>query len=151
MTTRAKPTPTQVLQALVPELHPELSAPPADVAERLLLLLHYSIDWDSWIGEDRSRVKYWDEILPGRVQRAAYRANNLSHWWSDVSTRLEAKAPQQPDRQRELAILLSDPDMQIPVLACLRDELPALILRVRIIAAEAAKQRETRGPRRPRK
>lgn len=151
MTEGAEPTPTQLLQALVPELKPEQSAPASDVAERLLLLLHYAIDWDnSWVGEERYRVKYWDDILPGRVQRAAYRANNLNHWWSEVSTRLDANAPQQPERQLELAVLLGDPDMQIPVLTQLRDELPALVLRVRIIAGAAAKQRAAQRQKRTR-
>lgn len=42
----------------------------ADTAERLLLLVHYSIDWDnSWVAEEKYRKTYWDEILPGRVFR----------------------------------------------------------------------------------
>ena len=69
---------------MVPELPPFESpadtadgppvACPADTAERLLLLLHYTIDWDSsWVADPKYRKTYWDEQLPGRVRRAAYR------------------------------------------------------------------------------
>ncbi|MBS4730638.1 hypothetical protein MSM1_20735 [Mycobacterium sp. SM1] len=132
-------TPTQVWRALVPEL-PAVDGP-AETAERLLLLLHYAIDWEnSWVAEPRYRKTYWDELLPGRVRRAAYRASTLDQWWSDVSTRLDAPAPRQPDRRLELACLLREPSL--PVIAHLREHLPALILRVRIIAEAAAAQRK---------
>lgn len=73
---------------------------PADTAERLLLLLHYSIDWErSWLADPRYRKTYWDELLPGRVRRAAYRADTLDRWWSDVSIQLEVCAPRQRDRR----------------------------------------------------
>jgi hypothetical protein len=109
------------------------------VAQRLLLLLHFSIDWDnSWVRDYRKT--YWDEQLPGRVRRAAYRAETLDQWWSDVSIALEASAPRQRDRRLELAALLREP--ALPVLALLRDSLPALVLRVRIIAEAVADQRK---------
>lgn len=131
--------PTQAWQALVPELEP--TAPPTDTAERLLLLLHYSIDWEtSWVAEPRYRKTYWDKQLPGRVRRAAYRAETLDQWWSAVSTMLGAPAPRQPERRMELATLLRQPPL--PVIAAFRDSLPALILRVRIIAEAVARQRK---------
>lgn len=144
--------PTRAWQAMVPEL-PALTNNKdddgadesvicaADTAERLLLLLHYSIDWDnSWVGELRYRKRYWDEILPSRVRRAAYRASSLEHWWSEVSVRLDALAPRQPERRLELACLLRHPFL--PVIAELRDNLPALVMRVHIIAeaVKAARQ-----------
>lgn len=137
--TSAPPSPTQVWQALVPELEP--TTPPTDTAERLLLLLHYSIDWEtSWVADPRYRKTYWDKQLPGRVRRAAYRSETLDQWWSEVSTMLDAPAPRQPDRRMELATLLRQPPL--PVITALRDTLPALLLRVRIITEAVAQQRK---------
>lgn len=132
-------TPTQAWQATVPEL-PPVDGPHA-IAERLLLLLHYGIDWEtSWVADPRYRKTYWDELLTGRVRRAAYRADTLDRWWSDVSGQLGAPAPRQRDRRLELATLLREPPL--PVIAVLRDSLPALLLRVRIIAEAVADQRK---------
>jgi hypothetical protein len=137
------PTPTAAWQAMVPQLPPLDGA--ADIGERLLLLLHYSIDWEnSWVADPRYRKKYWDELLPSRVRRAAYRASSLEHWWSDISVRLDALAPRQSDRRLELARLLREPFL--PVIAELRENLPALVMRVHIIAEAVAEQRKaTRG------
>lgn len=132
-------TPSQAWQAMVPELPPVTG--PTDTAERLLLLLHYAIDWDtSWVAEPKYRKTYWDEGLPGRVRTAAYRTNTLDRWWSDVATRLNAPAPRQPDRRAEIATLLREPPL--PVLALFRASLPALLLRVRIIAEAVAERRK---------
>ncbi|EUA40580.1 hypothetical protein I549_4314 [Mycobacterium avium subsp. avium 2285 (R)] len=118
---------------------PEVEGP-TETAERLLLLLHYGIDWEtSWIADPKYRKTYWDEQLPGRVRRAAYRADTLDRWWSDVSGQLGA-APRQRDRRIELATLLREPPL--PVIAVLRDSLPALLLRVRIIAEAVAEERK---------
>lgn len=148
-------SPTRTWQALVPELG-SLATPHngdteagsaqavaergADTAERLLLMLHYSVDWDnSWVAEEKHRKVYWDKILPGRVRRAAYRSSTLSEWWSAVSTSLDAPAPRYPDRRVELAALLSEPPL--PVLNALHTSLPALLLRVRIIAEAVSAER----------
>ncbi len=147
-------TPTRVWQALVPELQSLPSPqgdsadpddPAVDTAERLLLLLHYSIDWDnSWIADEKHRKTYWDEILPSRVRRAAYRSTTLDEWWSAVSTWLDAPAPRSAERRFELAVLLRQPPL--PVLNALHTSLPALVLRVRIIAeAVAADRKAARG------
>lgn len=137
----ATATPSRQWQAHVPELQPRDG--PADTAERLLLLLHYAIDWKtSWVAEDRYLKTYWDELLPGRVRRAAYRATTLDHWWSQVSVQFGATAPRQPDHRRELAGLLREPPL--PVIDTLRTELPALVLRVRIITEAVAEQRRTK-------
>jgi hypothetical protein len=148
--TTAELTPTRAWQALVPELRSftapgeaDAAAQAADTAERLLLLLHYSIDWDSsWVAEPKYRKTYWDEILPGRVRRAAYRAATLDEWWSAISLWLDAPAPRYPDRRRELADLLREPPL--PVLNALHTSLPALLLRVRIIAEAVAAQRKAK-------
>lgn len=144
-------TPTRRWQALVPDM-PALTlgdrasetgsamtdaekaaARAADTAERLLLLVHYSIDWDhSWVGEEKNRKKYWDKILPRRVFRASRRSVTLDEWWSSPAlTTLGLQAPRYPDRRRELAELLREPPK--PVLRVFQRSLPALVLRVRII------------------
>lgn len=135
--------PTREWQGLVPEL-PGVDGP-ADTAERLLLLLHYSIDWEtSWVGGAKYRKTYWDSTLPGRVRRAAYRSDTLDRWWSDASTGLGAVTPRQPGRRIELAVLLREPPL--PVIALLRTTLPALLLRVRIITEAVAAQRKAVTP-----
>lgn len=123
---------------MAPKEMPPLTGP-ADTAERLLLLLHYGIDWEnSWVADYRKT--YWDKQLPAKVRSAAYRADTLDRWWSDVSGRLGAPTPRQSDRRIELATLLREPPL--PVIAQLRDCLPALLLRVRIIAEAVAEQRK---------
>jgi hypothetical protein len=147
---KAKPqppeTPTRAWQALVPELPPFVTSDrpdgaglAADTAERLLLLLHYSIDWqNSWIAERRKT--YWDNEFPSHVRGAANRNDTLDGWWSDVSRRLNALAPRQAERRLELAVLLREPAE--PVITVLLDKLPALVLRVRIIAEAVAATRQ---------
>ncbi|SKY97560.1 Uncharacterised protein [Mycobacteroides abscessus subsp. bolletii] len=126
-------TPTQQWQAMVPALTRLDGA--GDTAERLLLLLHYSIDWNSsWVSGHLKT--YWDDQLPGRVRRAAYRADTLDRWWTEAASRLGATAPRQADRRNELALLLREPPLE--VLSLLQTSLLALVLRVRIIA-EAVK------------
>lgn len=141
-------TPTRTWQALVPELRSlslqgTLTAADsaADTAERLLLLLHYSIDWNtSWIAEPKHRKRYWDELLPSRVRRAAYQCATLDEWWSAVTRLLDVCNPGQPQRRLELAALLREP--ALPVLSTFQTSLPALLLRVRIIAEAVAAQRK---------
>ena len=113
-----------------------------DTAERLLLLAHYSIDWEnSWLGRERSRKRYWDEILPGRVWHAARRASTLRQWWSNITlSDLDIMSPTFPDQRLELAALLNEPSQ--PVLRVLRNNVPALLLRVRIIAEAVAAERK---------
>lgn len=141
-------TPTQTWQALVPELcslglkgssTPADSA--ADTAERLLLLLHYSIDWNtSWIAEPKRRKTYWDDLLPSRVRRAAYQCATLDEWWSAITRLLDISNPGQPQRRLELAALLREP--ALPVLNALQTSLPALLLRVRIITEAVSEHRK---------
>lgn len=103
----------------------------AGVAERLLLLLHYSIDWDnSWVRGYRST--YWDKILPDRVLVAAYQAVTLRQWWTQIADELVAH-PTREDARRELVALL-EVEHGEQVLACLTNETLALLLRVRIVA-----------------
>lgn len=155
----AELTPTRRWQALVPELQalaaptksaaagpsPSAADQAADIAERLLLLLHYSIDWDNtWIGEEKHRKTYWDEVIVSRVRVASYCSATLDEWWSTASTLLDATAPRHRDRRLELAELLQEPPL--PVLGMFQTSLPALLLRVRIIteAVNAERKKQTR-------
>ena len=124
----APQTPTQRWLAAVPDL------PPVDgtlaVAERLLLLLHYSVDFDSWVGSYIKR--YWSDLLPDRVIVATYRAGTLHQWWDDVAAEFNAD-PRGREERLELAQLLAHPEPQA-VLEHLRVETTALLLRTRITA-----------------
>ena len=130
-------TPTRRWLAEVPEL-PPLSGD-LEVAERLLLLLHYSIDFDSWVGSYIRR--YWTDLLPDRVIVATYSADSLHRWWSDVAAELSADARTREERL-ELAQLLSHPDPQA-VLEHLRSDTTALLMRTRITADAVRQQRRS--------
>lgn len=120
--------PTLTWLAAVSEM-PPLEGP-AGVAERLLLLLHYGIDWNGgWVA--RYRDRYWDQLLPDRVVVATYRAGTLRRWWTDVAGELAA-APRNAAERSELEQLLRQPAQ--PVLEVLRTETEALLLRTRIVA-----------------
>lgn len=122
-------SPTARWRAAAPEL-PALTDPAAVTAERLLLLVHYGLDWDSWIADHVHR--YWDELLPARIRSATYRADSLTGWWSLVCEALPVGGGGDRARRLEVAQLLGEP--AAPVLAVLRDHLPAVVLRVRLIA-----------------
>jgi hypothetical protein len=128
--TAAAAAPTDRWLAAAPDL-PPLDGPEG-TAERLLLLLHYGINWqDGWLRTPRHRGTYWDRILPDRVTTATFRAPNLRRWWQDAASELES-APRTPAERAELERLLrADP---MPVLEILREETDALILRTRITA-----------------
>ncbi len=122
-------TPTDRWLAAVEEVMPALEGP-SGTAERLLLLIHYGIDWSGgWV--TRYRKTYWDGLLPDRVICATYRAANLRRWWRDVADELGSR-PRTPAERAELEELLrADP---LPVLEVLRWETEALLLRTRIVA-----------------
>ena len=101
---------------------------PAGTAERLLLHLHYGIDWTGWLSAYRHR--YWEDLLPDRVLVATYRAATLPRWWDDVAVELTS-SPRTPPARREVEQLLREPHR--PVLEVMREETTALILRVRIV------------------
>jgi hypothetical protein len=130
-------SPTSRWLAAAPHM-PPLEGPPG-TAERLLLLLHYGIDWqDSWIA--RRRAGYWDRILPDRVIAATYRAPNLRRWWQDVAAETTSR-PRTAGERAELEALLREPPG--PVLDVMRWEAEALLLRTRIIA-DAVRERRAR-------
>ena len=122
----------------VPEL-PALSGS-ARTAERLLLLVHYGIDWSgSWVG--RYRTSYWSDVLPSRVLKATYRSNTLSAWWSQITVDL-GSAPRTAAERHEAVLLQSEAAK--PVLAVLREQTPALLLRVRLVADAVRDQSDQR-------
>lgn len=133
-------TPTDRWLASVAEVMPPLDGP-AGTAERLLILVHYGIDWSTgWVGE--YRAKYWATLLPDRIICATYRAQNLRRWWRDVADDL-GSAPRTPDERTELEELLRvEP---LPVLEVLRYETEALLLRTRIVA-DAVRQARAQVP-----
>lgn len=116
---------------------------PAGTAERLLLHLHYGIDWTGWLGGYRDR--YWDALLPDRVLVATWRAASLPRWWDDVAVEL-GSTPRTPAARREVEALLREPAR--PVLEMIREETAPLILRVRIVAEAVRQARGGRVPAR---
>ncbi len=134
MTVAEPSTPTQSWLAAAAAVMPPLEGP-AGVAERLLLLIHYGIDWTGgWV--TRYRKTYWETVLPDRIICSTYRAANLRRWWRDVADELGSH-PRSPAERTELEQLLrADPE---PVLEVLRFETEALLLRTRIVT-EAVRQ-----------
>ncbi|MDV6305741.1 hypothetical protein R3P93_24570, partial [Rhodococcus cerastii] len=110
---------------------PALSDPAAVVAERLMLLLHYGVDWSdgNWVAARRG--DYWDNLLPTRIRLATYNSVNLHQWWTASAARL-GSAPRTDEQRGELAILLTSEPR--PVLQVMRDQTSALTLRTRIVA-----------------
>ena len=127
-TVRSLESPVQRWRAAAPWL-PELDSSAA-TAEALLLALHYSVNFDGWIGNRRH--VYWEKILPSRIRRSTYRTNTLDWWWSDVCASLDAE-PGSRALRRDVVELLRDPNAR-EVMDILRREHVALVLRVRLIA-----------------
>lgn len=110
----------------------------AGVAERLLLLLHYGIDWEAgWVGKHRRT--YWSQILPSRVIAATYRTDQLRGWWQMVTEQLDASPRRREERQEIVSLLAAE---SLPVLECLRGQAEALVLRTQITSELV---REKRG------
>lgn len=127
-------TPTRTWLAATPWM-PTLDGPAA-TAEALLLLVHYGIDWDSWVGDHRAT--YWERVLPERVVAAALRSRDLRAWWTLLSRDLHT-SPRNPAQRRELEQLLSQPPR--PVLAVLRSQSEGLLVRTRLVADAVREQR----------
>lgn len=130
-------TPTDRWLEASGEVMPALQGP-AGIAERLLLLLHYGIDWESgWVSGYRRT--YWTQILPSRVIAATYRVDELRSWWQLVCEQLQSSPRKREERQEIVGLL--DADSQ-PVLTCLREQAEALVLRTQITSELV---REKRG------
>ncbi|MDN5562583.1 MAG: hypothetical protein L0G49_02210 [Luteococcus sp.] len=112
----------------------------ADVAERLLLLVHYGIDWQNgWVSSYRER--YWDHLLPDRIWCATFQAPTLRRWWRVVAKDL-GSAPRNRAERAELEVLLRYD--AAPVLQVMRDEAEALLLRTRIVTDAVREERLAR-------
>ncbi|WP_394276128.1 hypothetical protein [Luteococcus sp.] len=130
-------TPTHTWLATTPWL-PQLDGPAA-TAEALLLLVHYGIDWDGWVGDHRTT--YWERLLPERVVAAALRSRDLRTWWTLLSRDLNT-VPRTAAQRRELEQLLAQPAR--PVLTVLRSQSEALLLRTRLVADAVRERRVVR-------
>lgn len=115
----------------------------AGTAERLLLLVHYGIDWqDGWV--TRRRGAYWDRVFPDRVIAATYLASSsLRRWWRAVSAELGSRPRTAAERAELEQLLRADP---APVLEILRWETEALLLRTRIVANAVRSSRRPAPP-----
>lgn len=121
-------TPTDRWLATVADRMPPLDGA-GGVAERLLLLVHYGVDWShGWVGDYRTR--YWDRVLPDRIICATFRSPNLRRWWREVASELESQPRSAAEREELEQLLRTDPE---PVLEVLRLETEALLLRTRIV------------------
>lgn len=134
------PSPTDAWLATVPGM-PALTGP-AGVAERLLLLLHYGVEWDSWVG--RRRQLWWSDVFPDRVIAATYRCATLRRWWPEVADEIMSTPRTRAQRVEVERLLRSDSQ---PVLEVLRFEVEPLLLRTRIVADAVREARTTTGSR----
>lgn len=107
------------------------------IAERLVLLMHYGVDFSIWGGARRER--YW-AALTERIKAGTYSGPTLEKWWADVSTRI-VSTPRNAAERLEVATLLSTPDARA-VLAALRANADVLVLRVRVVSEARRAQRE---------
>lgn len=131
-------TPSGTWLATTADVMPPLEGP-AGTAERLLLLIHYGIDWQGgWVG--RYRKTYWDKLLPDRIICATYRAANLRRWWRDVADELGSQPRSSAERAELEQLLRAAP---LPVLEVLRFETEALLLRTRIVTETVRASRTT--------
>jgi hypothetical protein len=128
-------------------LHPREG--PSGVAERLVLLAHRAVDFQTSFWADR-RPRYWDG-LADRVRAGTYRARSLWDWWQWCTRHLGADPMGAGPRDRvELEQLLAgDPDRDRAVLEELRRHAEAYVLRCRLIAEArraASSDRPAPGP-----
>jgi len=100
---------------------------PQQAAADLVLILHRSMDWDTW---GKKRLKYW-EIYENVVTSAAKTTNSLTRWLNSVCSRMGIVAPgrNEADRTRLQAIISSGRDREL--LKVLREEPQLVILLVR--------------------
>jgi len=87
-------TPTDRWLGATADYMPPLDGP-AGTAERLLLLVHYGVDWQNgWVS--RYRKTYWAQLLPDRIITSTYRTGTLRRWWRDVADELGSQPAARP-------------------------------------------------------
>lgn len=101
----------------------------AGAAERLVLLVHFGVDFTIWGGS--RRVRYWD-ALAERVRAATYAGPTLEHWWVDIC-RSVVSAPRDDRERMDIAELLTSQN-QREILEVLRSQAPVMVLRARVIS-----------------
>lgn len=121
---------------------PPLATDPARVAERLLFAALRHRLARGQLGTGR-RGDYGEPVLPSRVRVATFTASDLHHWWTLVSAALTS-LPRNDAQRLELPTLLTS-DAR-PVLAVLRDQTPALVLRTRMVADAVRAQKPAKKP-----
>ena len=99
------------------------------VAERLVLLIHYGVDFSIW-GMAR-RGRYWD-ALKERVKGATYSGPTLSAWWGDISNQIGSEPRNSEERAEALALISVEEQRQ--TLNILRTHSDVLVLRARVIS-----------------
>lgn len=117
---------------------------PSGIADRLLLLVHYGIDWQQgWLAGARYRTAYWDPILPDRVICATFCADSLRRWYAEVAAEL-VSAPRNAAERAELERLIRATGSDQDVLQLLRTDTPGFVLRTRI-TADAVRAARSKG------
>ena len=123
--------PTERWRAAAPEL-PPLPGTAHDTAERLLLLLHYGIDWESgWVGARRER--YWSITFRSGSGSRRTAVAPISTDGGQSQPRHWTRRPATPPSGSKSAHCLREPPR--PVLVALRESTTALVLRTQIITS----------------
>ena len=108
-----------------------------NIAERLVLLAHYGVDFSVWGG--RRRKRYWDALVE-RVKASTYAGPNLVDWWGALCASLPSAARNSSERN-DVVDLLGYKN-QKEVLKVLRNNPDVVVLRVRVISEYRREARE---------
>jgi len=99
----------------------------AQLAERLIFLVHEGVNWDIWGG--KRRMNYW-EALTDRVRAATYAGPTLLHWWEQIAQSIESSPKSAEHRALVSQALIAE--NQKEVLKYLRYHATVLVMRVRV-------------------
>jgi hypothetical protein len=108
-----------------------------NIAERLVLLAHYGVDFSVWGGKRRKR--YWD-ALAERVKASTYAGPTLSDWWTALCISLPSAVRNSSERNDVVDLLgYKNPK---EVLKVLRNNPEVVVLRVRVISEYRREMRD---------